>query len=139
MFYHGMGFGPHMGIFWGGPSFIIMFLLFIFLLSVVRRGFYGGYRGYRGYRRYQRPPYRPYDANPYQGNQPQGSQANPEAPRNETGYYGYGDAANQDGAGVKTVRTGTGAESSAASETGTPTTRVDHAPGGSGEPTRPLR
>jgi len=151
MFYHGMGFGHHMGLFGGGPGIIIMFFIVMFVFSMLRRARYGGgYRGYRGNPRYQRP-YRPYGPNPYQGNQPnqqnqpnQGNQppasdSNPETPRNQTQYYGYGDAATQNDPGLKTVRTGTNAESAAPGDTGAPTTRVDNVPGGSGEPTRPLQ
>jgi len=136
MFYHGMGFGPHIGFFGGGPGIILVFFLCMLLFSLMRRARYGGYRGNRGNPRYQRP-YRPYGQNPYQGPQPPASEPTPETPRSETRQYGYGDGAPQNEAGVKTVRTGTNAESTT-SETGAPTTRVDNAPGASGEPTRPL-
>jgi hypothetical protein len=143
MFYHGFGYGPHIGFFGGGFSFIIMFLIFMFVLSILRHSFYGGYRGYRGYRRYQRP-YQPYDPKSSQSGQDQEGETPAANRSNDSQYYGYGNPpsqTNQDDTGVKTVRTGNGAgysEQRGGSETGTPTQRVDNPPGGSGEPTRPL-
>jgi hypothetical protein len=138
MFFHGFGYGPHPGFLFGGPGIILMFFFFMIVFSLLRRARYGGYRGYRGNPRYQRP-YWPQGTNPYQGPQPPASEDNPEVPRNESQYYGCGDAPNQNDQGLKTVRTGTNAEPAAPGETGTPTTRVDRAPGSSGEPTRPLQ
>ncbi len=145
MFYHGFGYGPHVGLFGGGFSFIIMFLIFMFVLSILRRSFYGGSRGHRGYRRYQRP-YQPFDPRSYQGRN-QESETPTDNQSTNSQYYGYGNPpgqvnevneVNQDNTGVKTVRTGNGAEYSRQSEAGAPTQRVDNSPGGSGEPTRPL-
>src|SRR5690242_8518626 len=83
----------------GACGFLLMFLAFLFVLSMIRRASYGpphggyrgyrGYRGYKGYRNYNNYPnnYPPSSStpaypNPPQNNPPtegasQGNQANP--------------------------------------------------------------
>src|SRR3954447_4684642 len=112
MYFH-VGFMPIFGMFRGGIGFIFMFLAFMFVMSLLRRSFYGG--GHSGYRRYHRPYQRPGNPRYYQG---QGQNTNGQNGNNNAGTSHYsgqygakpantvnvGNMAPPEDTGVKTVR-----------------------------------